>query len=344
MSRTRFLTNLLALCAIALAGIATFQAPASAAPAQSPLNQAVQARLLALLAAPAAKVNATLDRDPKLREMLRADLEAIGKITSRAARSPAIRAFQMKHGEAYARVLAQAGVDLSALAMQMNALVPAYQFRAEPKRHYISAKARPPLIKWTVPPLVVRRKTEITAFESNNASECGAVSQNTLSDGISMEAELGAFTNCDAVMTRFARFDVPDARQAVLQTPFEFSVWAEAVTIGGVSHASTVVSSAICLQGALYRPALERIFPCEGEHTHLMVRDATVFVFGFWGAEESNSGAESQAQVELPVNRTGMLFAINGHSWSGSGAAGWAKTQASNRGHAVTLQTTQALR
>jgi hypothetical protein len=344
MIRAKVLNTLVMLCAVAATSLAAIHAPASAAPALAVPTPAAQAQLRALLTAAATKVNATLDRDPKLREALRADLEAIGKITSPKARSAAIDAFQIRHGEAYARVLVRAGVDLSALATRMNAMAPAHEFRAEPKRHFISARMRAVFLKRPIPPLVVRRTTAVTAFESDNATQCGAVSQNALPDGVSMQTDVSAFMDCKAVITRSARVDVPDVREAQLRTPFEFSVWAEAVTIGGMSHATAVVSTAVCPGGSLYAPALERVFPCAGDQLEVMRKYAAVFVIGFWGAETSDAGAESQARIALRVNRTGTIFAINSHAWSGSAAAGWAKTRSSNRGYAVTLETTEVMR
>jgi hypothetical protein len=190
----------------------------------------------------------------------------------------------------------------------------------------------------------VRRTTAIPAFESDTATQCGAVSQTTLPDGITMQTDVGAFTDCRTVMTRTARIDVPDIREAAIQTPFESSVWAEAVTIGGLSHATAVVSSAVRVEGTLYNPALDRVFPCAGDQIQLMLKHAAVYVIGFWGAEATDAGAEAQVRFALPVNRTGMTFAIHGRAWSGAVGPGWAKTRSSNRGHAVTLETTEVVR
>lgn len=334
------------LAAIVSVGLLSPARRPPAAPSVPPVSlptEAAQAQIQALLSAAAAKIKAVLDEDPKLREALRTELEAIRRIASPQARAAAITAFQSKYADAYARVLTRAGVDLSLLAAQLNGLMPGFRFRAVPKRHYISATAVVVPTR-ALTPLPVRRTTAITAFESENASECGVVRQTALSDGISLETEAGSFSSCHVVTTRSARFDVPNVREASIQTPYGASVVADAGTIGFTSGSITVTSAAVCPSGSLYTPAFDRFIPCQGDQIELFRIVASVFVLGFWSATEEAGDARSPASIGLPVNRAGMRFAVNGYSWNSPGTLGWAKGRVSNQGYAVTLQTTDELR
>lgn len=74
------------------------------------------------------RIAAAFDRNPALRDRMKADLEAIGAERDPARKRQMIASYQQTYAAQYNQVLQAGGVDLSAMAREMKAAAPAMDF------------------------------------------------------------------------------------------------------------------------------------------------------------------------------------------------------------------------
>lgn len=74
------------------------------------------------------RIAAAFDRNPALRDRMKADLGAIGAERDSARKRQMIASYQQTYGAQYSQVLQAGGVDLSAMAREMKAAAPSMDF------------------------------------------------------------------------------------------------------------------------------------------------------------------------------------------------------------------------
>ncbi len=123
---TTFFPRLM-LAALLLGGATTSPANAKDPDALTPTQDA---QLEKLFAGVDARLDAALSADPKRREAMESDLKALLALPEGKARLEAGRAYRQRHAAYYGAALKRAGVDLAAVARQLQQVLPGHTFQA----------------------------------------------------------------------------------------------------------------------------------------------------------------------------------------------------------------------
>lgn len=296
------------LLAVLLLG-ATF---ASQAATKDPdeLTSTQEAPLKKLFAEVDSRMDAALSEDPKQRAVMESELKALAAMPDGKARIEAGRAYRQRHAAYYGNALKRAGVDLAALARQMQQLLPGHTFRVTAD-HMILGQFGPmkpgnPAPPATAPTGSIRRLS-LTPSDSGSCDGPGLSSftneqgRNTLTVGTGSAIA----ATCTQTAEFSARLDLQGLTSARAVVGYRADVDVQAVGALGLSMARARA-------GVL-------------GHTLADTLSISAVAPLLWSAEDSR-GRDVRLEAAIPVTSTAPIVfrgfvSTTGVAFSGSKAA-----------------------
>ncbi len=207
------------------------------------------------------RIAAAFDRNPALRDRMKAALEAIGAERDSVRKRQMIASYQQTYGTQYQQVLQAGGVDLSAMAREMKAAAPAMNFSVSNR---MAIAARPVASLGTAgtrvqalstssstglrtlgspapSPTERRERLALRDFESDRNGSCGNFSGNEATrntDGFVAATNSAVLAGCSAGILLAREFTVPAGEVGELSVRGVIEAEAYALGILGFSQSS----------------------------------------------------------------------------------------------------------
>jgi len=187
------------------------------------------------------QMQAAFKGNDKQVDQMRSELKAIETLKAKTDIQKAVAAYQSKHAEFYGTMLKKSGVDLSAVAKRMQAIIPAYIFTAQ-KNFTITAdlppRAQPADNTPATPQTTTTRLRNFTPSTNKSCSGAGGNNAATSSDSVTTDAFAVGAGSCSSSARLEHVLEVADADLASVSSSHTIHVGATAVGVVGTAVAS----------------------------------------------------------------------------------------------------------
>ncbi|MFN3496416.1 MAG: hypothetical protein ACK40L_18095 [Hydrogenophaga sp.] len=199
---------------------------------------------------------------------MRNELDAISSLPPGAKRDEAVRAYQARHDTFYSDLLRETKVDLPALAREMQAIAPEFQFEVkgrsivgsqrrllDPRSNISTPAIRSPLpttaprtTTASAPRLATPTTTRLTGFVDEDTRRCHVASSGNnrfTSNSLTSSSFAAVAGGCESSASKSKTFDVPTGTSASLELGYNLRLKAFAAGIVGMgsSNASALVDT-----------------------------------------------------------------------------------------------------
>ena len=240
----------------------------AAQPLASQLDASTLQRLSTIQSGYDRRIAAAFDRNPALRDRMKAALEAIGAERDPARKRQMIASYQQTYGAQYQQVLQAGGVDLSAMAREMKAAAPSLNFTvsnrmaitARPVAAVAPAGSRVQSLSTGrsgalstlggSPPSPAERRERLALrdFEVERSGNClnlGGNEASRTTDGMAASSSAVVFGGCDSRISLVRVFTVPQGEIGELS--IRGVVESESYALGVLGLARSYASSDMIL-------------------------------------------------------------------------------------------------
>lgn len=174
-------------------------------------------------------------------DQMRSELKAIEALKAKTDIQKAVAAYQSKYAGFYGTMLKKSGVDLSAVAKRMQAIIPAYIFTAQ-KNFTITAdlppRAQPADSTPATPQTTTTRLRSFTPNTNKGCNGAGGNNAATGSNSVITDAFAVGAGSCNSSARLEHVLAVADANRANMSSSHTMHVGATAVGVAGTAVAS----------------------------------------------------------------------------------------------------------
>lgn len=200
------------------------------------LTPTQEAQLKKLFAQVDSRMDAALSVDPKQRAVMESELKALAAMPDGKARLEAGRAYRQRHAAYYGAALKRAGVDLAAVARQLQQVLPGHTFQVTAD-HMILGQFGETKAQGSVPPPATASTRNLPLSRSASGN-CGGPSNRWIAqtgDSMRVESRAVLVAVCTQQGELASDFDLTQASAASLAVRHQAEVSVEVFGLVGIA-------------------------------------------------------------------------------------------------------------